>query len=583
MAWLTLDDQREFTSLPHEPDLSTLTYWAMRLEPVIRAESDEEVIVVFANRCGTEGETLYAGTSAVIGIRGGEVNVYGLLGRSEKKLLVVDTNQAPIAKLMMTPLGIKLVRSSSGGQGSAAKTTPSQSSTRQSEESKGNGASDGSRDRGSTPSRSKETAPVPVSYDPPRQSLHRLAPVPPALNNSPSLTPDTPRKSNVQPPKLTIPDTGPRSLRKSETAGTPVRKNPNDPFEPQVTRPASRLPDSAVVLSAVERHRQSILSPADSAIGRATPDNRSRKSSRRSEHKSPRHKDALRLDTVLTEEVLEEEEEISRALTLKDSPVMSRPDASVLSNWLDTLPGVAELEPVPGTSPAGLATPSGGREVVSGCSPVCHACGQEVPTAGKDVVGSKGEKKRALRTAASKQEVEVGVRRSEAKGSSVRAESEARRSGERISGTRHRGGAPHPVEVPRTEDLILQLRASVSRDAMRGTPRAEEAKGEDAWVLPTPKAFDVSSRFTFDDENEDGHTEVENVKESYPSPEEAPANNASAGSLPAPTQIVAEDKEVGTELGGTDLFASRAGIVPPSGKGVEKVVVMSIRPSSVAW
>lgn len=579
MAWLTLDDQREFTSLPHEPDLSTLTYWAMRLEPVIRAESDEEVIVVFANRCGTEGETLYAGTSAVIGIRGGEVNVYGLLGRCEKKLLVVDTNQAPIAKLMMTPLGIKLVRSNSGGQGSASKATPSQS-TRPDAENKGNGISDGSRDGGSNPSRSKETGPALVSYDPPRQSLHRLAPIPSALHNSPSLTPDTPRKSNVHPPKLTIPDTDPRSLRKSEMAGTPVRKNPHDPFEPQVTRPASRLPDSAVVLSAIDRHRQSILSPADSAIGRSTPDNRDRKSSRRSEHRSPRHKDTLRLDTVLTEEVLEEEK-VLRALTLKDSPVMTRPDASVLSNWLETLPGVAELEPVPGTSPAGLRAPSRGGEV-AGCGPVCHACGQEVPSAAEEGVGSKSEKKRGPRTIDSKQEVEVGPRQSGTRSSSVRADSEARRSAERISEKRHRGRALQPVEMPSTEDLVLQLRASRGVSTTEGSPQERGVNGEDAWVPPTPKAFDVSSQFTFEDENGDGQTEVGNTKESRDPPEGTPPNDASSGTSPAPTTSEAEGKTAGVK-GGNNLLAPRAGIVPPSGKGVEKVVAISIRPSSVAW
>lgn len=552
----------------------------MRLEPVIRTESDEEVIVVFANRCGTEGETLYAGTSAVIGIRGGEVNIYGLLGRCEKNLLVVDTNQAPIAKLMMTPLGIKLVRTSSG-QGSAPKTTPSQSSTQPNAETKESGASDGSRDRGSTPSRSKEAGPAPVSYDPPRQSLHRLAPVPPALHNSPSMTPDTPRKTNVHPPKLTIPDTGPRSWRKSETAGTPVRKNPHNPFEPQVTRPASRLPDSAVVLSAVERHRQSILSPADSAIGRATPDNRSRMSSRRAEHRSPRHKDTLRLDTVLTEEVLEEEK-VLKALTLKDSPVMTRPDASVLSNWLEALPGVAELEPVPGTSPAGLVVPSGPKEMVSGCNPVCHACGQEVPTAGEDGVKAKEEKKRSLRTVTSRQEMEVGSRRSETRGSSVRAESEARRSAERISEKRHRGGAPQPLEVPSTEDLILQLRASRGGSTMGGSPQENGTKEEDFWALPTPKAFDVSSSFTFENANGGRHTEVDNAKENHLSPEETPPKGISDGTPPTLSKVEAESKNADTE-GQRGLLASRAEIVPPSGKGVEKVVAMSIRPSSVAW
>jgi len=67
---------------------------------VIRAETEGEIIVVLANRCGSEEEATYAGTSAVLGIQGGEVKVYGILGRSENELLVVDTNKRPAAKLV---------------------------------------------------------------------------------------------------------------------------------------------------------------------------------------------------------------------------------------------------------------------------------------------------------------------------------------------------------------------------------------------------------------------------------------------------------------------------------------------------
>lgn len=83
--------------------MDTLTYWAQRLEPLIRAESKEEIIVVFCNRCGKEDTVVYAGTSAVIGIKEGEVNVYGLLGRGVKDLLVVDTDVVPFAKLVHRP------------------------------------------------------------------------------------------------------------------------------------------------------------------------------------------------------------------------------------------------------------------------------------------------------------------------------------------------------------------------------------------------------------------------------------------------------------------------------------------------
>ena len=83
--------------------MDTLSYWLARLEPVIRAEDDGEIIVVLANRCGTEDEAVYAGSSAVLGIQAGEVKVYGILGRGEKELLVVDTTLRPQAKLISDP------------------------------------------------------------------------------------------------------------------------------------------------------------------------------------------------------------------------------------------------------------------------------------------------------------------------------------------------------------------------------------------------------------------------------------------------------------------------------------------------
>lgn len=103
MAWLTRENARSYSRSPKEPDMETLSYWLARLEPVIRAETEGEIIVVFANRCGTEDEAVYAGTSAVLGICAGEVKVYGILGRGEKELLVVDTDKRPQAKLISEP------------------------------------------------------------------------------------------------------------------------------------------------------------------------------------------------------------------------------------------------------------------------------------------------------------------------------------------------------------------------------------------------------------------------------------------------------------------------------------------------
>ncbi|KAF4489859.1 Protein N-terminal amidase [Colletotrichum fructicola Nara gc5] len=103
MAWMTREDGRLFSRMPNEPDMDTLTYWVTRLEPLIRAENEEEIIIVFCNRTGTEDDAVYAGTSAVVGIQDGEVKVYGLLGRGEKELLVIDTTNPPYAKLVYRP------------------------------------------------------------------------------------------------------------------------------------------------------------------------------------------------------------------------------------------------------------------------------------------------------------------------------------------------------------------------------------------------------------------------------------------------------------------------------------------------
>ena len=100
MAWLTNADPREFSRSPGEPDLETLMYWIARLDPIVKMHSNQEVIVVFANRTGTEDEATYAGTSAVVGIKNGEVLIYGILGRGEKELLVVDTEDKPFARLV---------------------------------------------------------------------------------------------------------------------------------------------------------------------------------------------------------------------------------------------------------------------------------------------------------------------------------------------------------------------------------------------------------------------------------------------------------------------------------------------------
>ncbi|KAL6836231.1 hypothetical protein J3E69DRAFT_373354 [Trichoderma sp. SZMC 28015] len=103
MAWMTREDRRHYSRMPNESDMDTLTYLVTRLEPFIRSNNEDEIIVVFCNRTGVEEEATYTGTSAVIGIQEGEVKVYGLLGRGEKDLLVVDTTNPPYAKMAYRP------------------------------------------------------------------------------------------------------------------------------------------------------------------------------------------------------------------------------------------------------------------------------------------------------------------------------------------------------------------------------------------------------------------------------------------------------------------------------------------------
>jgi len=208
MAWLTSEDQGVFTSQPQEPDLNTLGYWVRRLEPVITTESDDEIIVVFANRCGSEDHAVYAGTSAVIGIKGGEVNVYGLLGRDDKRLLVVDTNQPPFAKLMLTENGIVL------------KTEPSPSAME-------HGAQPIIRSSTADPKRDYERATQPhyiaeEFLGPSPAPTHIAVSEMSVASKRDKTTSPKPAPKPAPPPKLTIPTNASKSWRKAVEAGKDI-------------------------------------------------------------------------------------------------------------------------------------------------------------------------------------------------------------------------------------------------------------------------------------------------------------------------------------------------------------------------
>lgn len=94
-AWTTTLPDENLSSLARQPDLSTLSYWLSRLKPLIDADDGVERIAVIGNRTGREGEVGYAGTSVVVGVGGKRTRIWGILGRGEEGVLVIDTEEEP--------------------------------------------------------------------------------------------------------------------------------------------------------------------------------------------------------------------------------------------------------------------------------------------------------------------------------------------------------------------------------------------------------------------------------------------------------------------------------------------------------
>lgn len=77
------------------PDKETLGYWVDRLEPLV-VQEEREVLVVMVNRCGIEEPGVrYVGTSWVGRVGKGKVEVWGVMGKGEEGVLVVDTEEEP--------------------------------------------------------------------------------------------------------------------------------------------------------------------------------------------------------------------------------------------------------------------------------------------------------------------------------------------------------------------------------------------------------------------------------------------------------------------------------------------------------
>ncbi|KAF8539245.1 carbon-nitrogen hydrolase [Trichophaea hybrida] len=93
MAWLSTQSPESIIERAKVPDGPTLSYWMQRLQPVIDhggSGPSGETIFVACNRIGSEGDTVYAGTSAVVGITKDNIKIYGCLGCGTEDLLVCD-------------------------------------------------------------------------------------------------------------------------------------------------------------------------------------------------------------------------------------------------------------------------------------------------------------------------------------------------------------------------------------------------------------------------------------------------------------------------------------------------------------
>ncbi|KAF2157954.1 carbon-nitrogen hydrolase [Myriangium duriaei CBS 260.36] len=117
-AWLTSLPTEELLGNAKTPDYDTINYWLNRFTPLMQRKDGEQVIVVFANRCGLEpgqvhgvttavdpnGESVvgYAGSSCIMGFSNGLVRIWNILGRAKEGLLLIDTELPPVMEVPVT-------------------------------------------------------------------------------------------------------------------------------------------------------------------------------------------------------------------------------------------------------------------------------------------------------------------------------------------------------------------------------------------------------------------------------------------------------------------------------------------------
>ncbi|KAI9714736.1 MAG: Carbon-nitrogen hydrolase [Bogoriella megaspora] len=109
MAWLTHTTPEEWEvemrERREEVEITTLGYWVERFKPIAQRLDGEPVIVVCANRTGVEGDACYAGSSVVMRLGKGKVEILGMLGRGEESLLDVRTEEEAKWRLQVAKKG----------------------------------------------------------------------------------------------------------------------------------------------------------------------------------------------------------------------------------------------------------------------------------------------------------------------------------------------------------------------------------------------------------------------------------------------------------------------------------------------
>ena len=95
MSWLTNLSTTELAASAQQPDLDTLNYWIERIVPLVKSR-DEEVTVIFANRCGEEpDDARYAGSSWIGKVGKGKIKIWDIAGRAEERVINADTKDEP--------------------------------------------------------------------------------------------------------------------------------------------------------------------------------------------------------------------------------------------------------------------------------------------------------------------------------------------------------------------------------------------------------------------------------------------------------------------------------------------------------